>query len=204
MHKPLFPKEDHELVGEYLAGNEDAFAELLQRHQNRIFTTISLIIKDQAMAEDLFQETMIKVIRLIQDGKYDEKGKFVPWVVRIARNLAIDHYRKDRRGPLLIRENEQFDIFNNIGKSEESIEDHIIREENARYVLALIEQIPEKQREVLVMRHYGGLSFKEIADAQGVNINTALGRMRYALMNMRRSAGLAPLILKENEAEVFE
>lgn len=190
MHKPLLPKEDQELVNDYLRGSEDAFAELMARHQNRIFTTIFFIVKDRPMAEDIFQEAMIKIIRLINDGKYDEKGKFVSWAVRIARNLAIDYYRKDRRSPQMIRENEEYDIFNGIGKVEENIEERIIKEENARYVRELIKQIPEKQREVLIMRHYGGMSFKEIADVQGVNINTALGRMRYALINLRKIAGV--------------
>ena len=112
-----------------------------------------------------------------QADKYDEKGKFISWAVRIARNLAIDEYRKDRRGPKMLRENEEYDIFNTVGGTEESVEDKIIHEENAQYVQDLIKQIPEKQREVLIMRHYANMSFKEIADVQGVNINTALGRM---------------------------
>ena len=202
MHKPLLPKEDQELVNDYLKGSEDAFAELMTRHQNRIFTTIFFIVKDRPMAEDIFQESMIKIIRLINDGKYDEKGKFVSWAVRIARNLAIDYYRKDRRSPQMIRENEEYDIFNGIGKVEENIEERIIKEENARYVRELIKQIPEKQREVLIMRHYGGMSFKEIADVQGVNINTALGRMRYALINLRKIAGVEKKEFGRNEKKV--
>ena len=202
MHKPLLPKEDQELVNDYLKGSEDAFAELMARHQNRIFTTIFFIVKDRPMAEDIFQESMIKIIRLINDGKYDEKGKFVSWAVRIARNLAIDYYRKDRRSPQMIRENEEYDIFNGIGKVEENIEERIIKEENARYVRELIKQIPEKQREVLIMRHYGGMSFKEIADVQGVNINTALGRMRYALINLRKIAGVEKKEYGRNEKKV--
>ena len=202
MHKPLLPKEDQELVNDYLRGSEDAFAELMARHQNRIFTTIFFIVKDRPMAEDIFQEAMIKIIRLINDGKYDEKGKFVSWAVRIARNLAIDYYRKDRRSPQMIRENEEYDIFNGIGKVEENIEERIIKEENARYVRELIKQIPEKQREVLIMRHYGGMSFKEIADVQGVNINTALGRMRYALINLRKIAGVEKKEFGRNEKKV--
>ncbi len=190
MHEPLLPKEDQQLVREYLAGNEAAFAELMNRHQNRIFTTVFFIVKDREMAEDIFQEAMIKIVRLINAGKYDEKGKFVSWAVRIARNLAIDYYRKGKRSPQMIRENDEYDIFNGIGKVEENIEERIIKEENARYVRELIKQIPEKQREVLIMRHYGGMSFKEIADVQGVNINTALGRMRYALINLRKIAGV--------------
>lgn len=201
MHEPLLPKEDQQLVREYLVGNEAAFAELMDRHQNRIFTTVFFIVKDREMAEDIFQESMIKIIRLINAGKYDEKGKFVSWAVRIARNLAIDYYRKGKRSPQMIRENEEYDIFNGIGKVEENVEDRIIKEENARYVRELIKKIPEKQREVLIMRHYGGLSFKEIADVQGVNINTALGRMRYALINLRKIAGVDTKV-SDNEKKV--
>lgn len=201
MHKPLLPKEDQELVREYLSGHEESFAELMKRHQNRIFTTVFFIVKDRSMAEDIFQETMIKIIRLINANKYDEKGKFISWAVRIARNLAIDYYRKDKRSPQLVRENDEYDIFNSIGKVEENIEDRIIKEENARYVREMIKQIPEKQREVLIMRHYGGLSFKEIAEVQGVNINTALGRMRYALINLRKIAGVKDPTLKVSKHE---
>ena len=201
MHEPLLPKEDQQLVREYLAGNEGAFAKLMDRHQNRIFTTVFFIVKEREMAEDIFQEAMIKIIRLINAGKYDEKGKFVSWAVRIARNLAIDYYRKGKRSPQMIRENDEYDIFNGIGKVEENIEQRIIKDENARYVRELIKQIPEKQREVLIMRHYGGLSFKEIADVQGVNINTALGRMRYALINLRKIAGVDSKV-SNNEKKV--
>ncbi|MEM6270807.1 MAG: sigma-70 family RNA polymerase sigma factor [Bacteroidota bacterium] len=187
---PLEHLEDQALVHRYVMGSEDAFAELMNRHQSRIFTTIFFIVKERPLAEDIFQESMIKIIRLINAGKYDEKGKFVSWAVRIARNLAIDYYRKDKRSPQLVRENDEYDIFNGIGKIEETVEDRIIKEENARYIRELIKRIPEKQREVLIMRHYAGMSFKEIAEVQGVNINTALGRMRYALINLRKHAGM--------------
>lgn len=203
MHKPFLPKEDQQLVREYVAGNEAAFAELMERHQNRIFTTIFFIVKERTIAEDIFQESMIKIIRLINAGKYDEKGKFVSWAVRIARNLAIDYYRKERRSPQLIRENDEYDIFNGAGKTVENIEDRIIKEENARYIRELIKQIPEKQREVLIMRHYAGMSFKEIAEVQGVNINTALGRMRYALINLRKIAGVKKKV-SDNEKKVYK
>jgi RNA polymerase sigma factor (sigma-70 family) len=203
MRKPLIPKEDHELVNAFMRGDEEAFALLMDRHKNRIYTTIYFIVKEKELAEDIFQETMIKVIRLIQADKYDEKGKFFSWAMRIARNLAIDQYRKDRRGPQVLHENDNYDIFNTIDGHEESIEDKIIEEENATYVRDLIKQIPEKQREVLIMRHYGNMSFKEIADVQGVNINTALGRMRYALINLRRFMGLESKTDIRNEEEVY-
>ncbi|MFN8394330.1 MAG: sigma-70 family RNA polymerase sigma factor [Bacteroidia bacterium] len=203
MRKPLLPKEDHELVMEFRGGSEDAFGQLMDRHKNRIFTTICFIVKDRELAEDIFQETMIKIIRLIHADKYDEKGKFISWAVRIARNLAIDEYRKERRSPQMLRETEEFDVFNVVGGTEDSAEDKIIHQENVQYVQDLIKQIPEKQREVLVMRHYGNMSFKEIADVQGVNINTALGRMRYALLHLRKFVGLDAKMDVKNEEEIY-
>ena len=142
-------------------------------------------MKDRCIAEDLFQDVMIKVVRMIRAGKYNEEGKFLPWVVRIARNLAIDHFRKVQRNPIQ-RENEDYDIFNTVQRAEGSSEEKIIREENARYIRGLIQKLPDKQREVLIMRSYADLSFKEIADITDVSINTALGRMRYALLNLKK------------------
>lgn len=185
MSKPFVNSPDRELVREFIAGNDHAFATLLDRHKSRIFTTIYLIVKDRAVAEDLFQDVMIKVVKMIRAGKYNEEGKFLPWVVRIARNLSIDYFRKEQRTPLQ-RENDKFDIFNIIPQQEPSIEQCIIKDENARYVRELIQRLPDKQKEVLIMRHYGELSFKEIAKLTDVSINTALGRMRYALINLRK------------------
>jgi RNA polymerase sigma-70 factor (ECF subfamily) len=130
---------------------------------------------------------MIKVVRMIRAGKYNEEGKFLPWVIRIARNLAIDHFRKVQRNPIQ-RENEDYDIFNTIQRAEGSSEEKIIRDENARYIRGLIQKLPDKQREVLIMRSYADLSFKEIAAITDVSINTALGRMRYALLNLKKLA----------------
>ena len=144
-------------------------------------------MKDRGVAEDLFQDVMIKVVRVIRSGKYNEEGKFLPWVVRIARNLAIDHFRKMQRNPVQ-HESEDYDIFNSVLQTEESSEDRIISEENARYMRKLIQQLPDKQREVLIMRTFGELSFKEIAAITDVSINTALGRMRYALLNLKKLA----------------
>jgi RNA polymerase sigma-70 factor (ECF subfamily) len=169
----------------FMQGNDTCFDVLLCRYKTKVFTTIYLIVKDRSLAEDLFQEVMIKVVRMIREGKYNEEGKFLPWVVRIARNLAIDYFRKAQRNPMQ-RETEEFDIFSNLNYAEPSPEDHIISEENVRYIRTLIQALPEKQREVLVMRSYADLSFKEIANLTGVSINTALGRMRYALLNLRR------------------
>ena len=188
MGNKMKKSDDHQLIKEFIAGNELAFATLLERHKSRIYTTIYLIVKDRAIAEDLFQDVMIKVINKVQAGKYNEEGKFLPWVIRIARNLAIDYFRKAQRSPNFLRETEEFDIFNVITQREKSAEERIISNENARYVRALIQMLPEKQKEVLIMRQYGELSFKEIADLTGVSINTALGRMRYALINLRKLA----------------
>ncbi|MEO0638754.1 MAG: sigma-70 family RNA polymerase sigma factor [Bacteroidota bacterium] len=179
--------QDQDLIKGFMAGNELCFAELIDRYKSKVFTTIYLIVKDRGVAEDLFQDVMIKVVRMIRSGKYNEEGKFLPWVVRIARNLAIDHFRKMQRNPVQ-HESEDYDIFNSVLQTEESSEDRIISEENARYMRKLIQQLPDKQREVLIMRTFGELSFKEIAAITDVSINTALGRMRYALLNLKKLA----------------
>jgi RNA polymerase sigma factor (sigma-70 family) len=187
MDKALSKQQDRDLIKGFMNGNEQAFGCLLHRYKAKVFTTIYLIVKDRSVAEDLFQEVMIKVVRMIRSGKYNEEGKFLPWVTRIARNLAIDHFRKVQRNPLQ-RESEDYDIFGTISQTEGSAEDQIIREENRRYIRALIQQLPDKQREVLIMRTYANLSFKEIAAITDVSINTALGRMRYALLNLKKIA----------------
>lgn len=188
MDKALFAQQaDKDLIKGFVAGNDRCFDVLLNRYKTKVFTTIYLIVKDRDVAEDLFQDVMIKVVRMIRAGKYNEEGKFLPWVVRIARNLAIDHFRKVQRNPLQ-RESEDYDVFNTIQGTEPSTEERIIREENARYIRKLIQQLPDKQREVLVMRSYAEMSFKEIAQLTDVSINTALGRMRYALLNLRKLA----------------
>ncbi|MEL6593740.1 MAG: sigma-70 family RNA polymerase sigma factor [Bacteroidota bacterium] len=188
MEKALISSaEDRALIKGFMAGNEQCFTELLGRYKSKIFTTIYLIVKEREIAEDLFQDVMIKIVRMIRSGKYNEEGKFLPWVVRIARNLAIDHFRKVQRNPIQ-RESEDYDIFNSVQRAEGSAEDRIIRDENARYIRNLIQQLPDKQREVLIMRSYAELSFKEIASITDVSINTALGRMRYALLNLKKLA----------------
>jgi RNA polymerase sigma factor (sigma-70 family) len=187
MDKALSKNQDRNLIKGFINGNDRCFEVLLQKYKSKVFTTIYLIVKDRSVAEDLFQEVMIKVVRMIRSGKYNEEGKFLPWVVRIARNLAIDHFRKVQRNPIQ-HESDEYDIFNTIGRSEGSAEDKIIREENTRYIKELIQQLPDKQREVLIMRSYADLSFKEIAAITDVSINTALGRMRYALLNLKKLA----------------
>jgi RNA polymerase sigma factor (sigma-70 family) len=176
---------DKDLVHLYVSGDESALAILLSRHKSKIYTSIYLLVKDRYLAEDIFQDTFIKVINTLKSGKYNEEGKFLPWVMRIAHNLVIDHFRKEKRTPTITNQ-EGFDIFDVIGVSEESTEDKILRDQSHNELKALIQKLPEEQKEVLIMRNYADLSFKEIADLTGVSINTALGRMRYALNNLRR------------------
>ncbi len=176
---------DAELLSHYKKGNEEAFAELLNRHQDRVFTTIYVIVKDQYLAEDLMQEVFIKAIRTIKSGKYNEEGKFLPWILRIAHNLAIDQFRKNKRYPTIIME-DGTNIFNTLEFSEGSFEDQQIKQDTHDLLKRYIKELPDAQREVLVMRHYMQMSFQEIAEATDVSINTALGRMRYALINLRK------------------
>lgn len=176
---------DKKLVREYLKGNEACFEMLLRRHKNKVYSAIYLIVQDRYIAEDLFQETFIKVIRTLKSGKYNEEGKFLPWVLRIARNLSIDYFRKVQRMPS-ITNSEGTDIFSYLNLEQENREDEIVRKQNESTLRDLIKLLPEEQREVLILRHYGELSFKEIADITHVSINTALGRMRYALGNLKK------------------
>jgi RNA polymerase sigma factor (sigma-70 family) len=176
---------DSQLLALYKNGNEDAFAQLVERHKNKIFTTIYLIVKDQYIAEDLFQETFIKVINTIKSGRYNEEGKFLPWVQRIAHNLAIDHFRKAKRYPTIIMEDGS-SVFNTLEFTEESWENVQIRNDTNAMLKRFIKELPDTQREVLIMRHYMEMSFHEIAESTGVSINTALGRMRYALINLKK------------------
>lgn len=176
---------DGQLLSHYKNGNEEAFAELLNRHQDRVFTTIYLIVKDRYQAEDLMQDVFIKAIKTIKSGKYNEEGKFLPWILRIAHNLAIDHFRKQKRNPVIITEDGS-NIFNTMEFSERPIEDDHIKQDTYNLLKKYIQELPEAQKEVLVMRHYMQMSFQEIAEATDVSINTALGRMRYALINLQK------------------
>jgi RNA polymerase sigma factor (sigma-70 family) len=176
---------DSELISLYKNGNEEAFADLVNRHRNKIFTTVYMIVKDQYLAEDLLQETYIKVVNTIKSGRYNEEGKFLPWVTRIAHNLAIDHFRKAKRYPTIVMEDGS-NVFNSLEFSEDSIESQKIKEDTHALLRDLIKELPDTQKEVLMMRHYMEMSFQEIAEATGVSINTALGRMRYALINLKK------------------
>jgi RNA polymerase sigma factor (sigma-70 family) len=176
---------DQELIGKYLAGHEKALEHLIRRHKNRVFAYILMVVKDKDLAEDLFQDTFIKVINTFRSGQYKEEGKFIQWVMRIAHNLIIDHFRKAKRIPI-VENNDDYDIFDKVRIPVESVEDQLITEQIHRDVKKLIDYLPKEQKEVLVMRHYGDMSFKDIAEVTNVSINTALGRMRYALINLRK------------------
>lgn len=176
---------DQELVRQFIAGDHSALEILINKHQRKIFSYVLLIVKDQHLAEDIFQDTFIKVINTLRSGAYNEEGKFLPWVMRIAHNLVIDNFRKSKRMPT-VDNNEEYDLFETLNLFEDTIEDKIIIEQIHSDVKHLIEYLPEEQKEVLKMRHYMDMSFKEIAETTDVSINTALGRMRYALINLRK------------------
>ncbi|MBD1398540.1 sigma-70 family RNA polymerase sigma factor [Pontibacter sp. JH31] len=176
---------DSALVTLYIAGNENAFEQLVNRHKNKVFTTILLIVKDTYTAEDLMQDTFIKAIHTMKGGRYNEEGKFSSWICRIAHNLAIDFFRKEKRSPMITLEDGS-NVFNALSFAEDSAESQQIKEDTHARLRELIQTLPQAQREVLMMRHYADMSFQEIAEATGVSINTALGRMRYALINLRK------------------
>ncbi len=176
---------DQELVRQYLDGKESSFQALIERHKEKVFTKLSIMVKDKALAEDLFQDTFIKVINTLKKGKYNEEGKFLPWVMRIAHNLAIDHFRRIKKMPK-VRSNENYDVFATIKQDEMTAEDKIIKDQIMTDVKKLIEFLPKEQKEVVIMRLYYKMSFKEISESCDISINTALGRMRYALINIRK------------------
>ena len=176
---------DNELIARYQAGDESALKTLIQRYEKRLFSYILISVKNKELAEDIFQDTFIKVINTIRLGNYHEEGKFFQWIMRIANNLKIDYYRKLQRLPMF-ESNGEFNIFDILGTHEDSVEQKLIKEQIYTDIDRLVTYLPQEQREVLVMRIYQDYSFKEIADFTGVSINTALGRMRYALINLRK------------------
>ena len=188
-------KTDQELINSYIAGFESSLEELIRRHKSKVYTSIYLLVKDSYLAEDIFQDAFIKVINTLKAGKYNEEGKFLPWIIRIAHNLVIDHFRKEKRTPL-VTNNDGFDIFDVIQFHDESMEDRIIKTQTHQDLKNLIRLLPDEQKEVLIMRHYGELSFKDISEITDVSINTALGRMRYALNNLRKMIITKELSLK--------
>ena len=180
---------DKDLVSDYIKGNERGLEILITRHRSRIYSYIFATIKNKTLAEDFFQDTFIKVIKTLKGGKYNEEGKFLPWVMRIAHNLMIDYFRKQKKFRTVSgtsRDNEDLDVFSTIGYDELNIEQRLVKGQLRSDVKELIERLPEEQKEVVRLRHYYEMSFKEISDFTNVSINTALGRMRYALINLRR------------------
>lgn len=186
---------DEQLVKAYEAGSNEAFDVLLRRHQDRIFSYILRIIKNEDIANDIFQETFVKAIQTIRQGRYTENGKFPAWISRIAHNLIIDYYRQEKSENVQSSDLTDIDVLNRKELCEATIEDAIVTEQIRDDVKYLIKELPALQREVLIMRYYQGLSFKEIAEITGVSINTALGRMRYAILNLRRIANEKDIIL---------
>ena len=179
---------DKQLVDSYKNGNVASFNLLLERHQNKVFSYILMLVKDRQLADDLFQDTFLKIIRTIKAGAYKEEGKFIQFAMRIAHNLVIDHFRKSNRLPMTDAVNKEYDILDNAKYTDPLVEDAMVNDQVYADLRKMIDFLPEEQKEVLNMRMYADMSFKEIADATNVSINTALGRMRYALINLRRMA----------------
>lgn len=176
---------EQELVQLYLEGSEKAFEILLHRHKRKVWSHIYLLVRDREIADDLFQDVFIKVVHTLKSGKYNEEGKFLPWVMRIAHNIVIDHFRRVKKMPMT-RSNDDHDVFATQAQPGKNIEQQLVNVQIDADVRKLIDNLPEEQREVVIMRTYLNMSFKEIADLTEVSINTALGRMRYALINMRK------------------
>jgi len=194
----LLKLSDQNLVSLYIKGNEDALEVIVNRHRARIFSYIIATIKDKTLAEDFFQDTFIKVIKTLRGGRYNEEGKFLPWVMRIAHNLMIDYFRKAKRFRAVRgrnSDNEEIDVFNTIRNEELNIEELLVKDQLRSDVKELIERLPDEQREVVKLRYYYDMSFKEISEFTDVSINTALGRMRYALINLRKVVGEHSVIL---------
>ncbi|HIE45478.1 MAG TPA: sigma-70 family RNA polymerase sigma factor [Flavobacteriaceae bacterium] len=192
--KKRFLQEDSVLVSDYIKGNEKALEVLIVRHKQRIYSFIYSKVYDRDVTEDVFQDTFIKVINTLRKGKYNEEGKFLPWVMRIAHNLVIDHFRKNSRMPKF-RNTAEFDIFSVLSDGTLNAETQLINDQIHNDVRELMKELPEDQKEVLVMRLYKDMSFKEISEITNVSINTALGRMRYALINLRKLVDEKNIIL---------
>ena len=189
---------DEKLVKHYLTGNTHALERLINKHRDRIFLYIISKVKIQSLAEDIFQDTFLKVIKSLKKGKYNEQGKFLPWVMRIAHNLVIDHFRKSKRISIIqnLKKDSDFDVLNLISDESKNFEKNILKKEQFKELNYIIDKLPEDQKEVLIMRYYEDLSFKEIADKSNVSINTSLGRMRYALINLRKIMSECKIDLK--------
>ena len=181
----MIKKTDHELIDLFVGGNLEALEVLVLRHKDKLYTSILFLVKDKYLAEDIFQEVFIRIIDTMRSGRYTEEGKFLPWAMRIAHNLCVDHFRKVKRSPT-IRTGEDKDIFEVLNFSEECAETKMMKRQSHDRVREMLDKLPEDQREVIILRHYADMSFKEIAAMTNCSINTALGRMRYGLINLRK------------------
>lgn len=195
MKNKLFQNSDEYLVSQYINGEESALETLINRYQQKVFSYILMVVRDKETAEDLFQDTFIKVINTLRVGNYREEGKFNQWIMRITRNLIIDHFRKSQKMSFVDNSNENGSFFDNFSEPSHSVEQIMITNQIHESLRSLIKLLPEKQQEVLIMRLYQDMSFKEIADITNVSINTALGRMRYAILNLRKMVDEKNIIL---------
>lgn len=186
---------DQTLLNHYLSGDRNAISELIERHSRRVRDYIHMMVKDRDAAEDIFQETFVKAVRVIDEGRYADNGKFLSWVLRIAHNQVIDYFRARRQDRSVNETEAGYDVLGSLRLSEGTVEDALVSEQIARDIRALVELLPAEQREVVMMRYFSNLSFKEIAEQTDVSINTALGRMRYALINLRRMIREKNLVL---------
>lgn len=182
---PLSKLTDNDLINLFVAGNVNALEVLVLRHKDKLYTSILFLVKDKYLAEDIFQDVFIRIIDTMRGGRYTEEGKFLPWAMRIAHNLCVDHFRKVKRTPT-IKTGENQDIFEVLNFTEDSAEDKMMKKQSHNRVKDMLDQLPEDQREVIILRHYADMSFKEIASLTNCSINTALGRMRYGLINLRK------------------
>ena len=186
---------DQKLLNCYLSGDRNAISQLIERHSRRVRDYIQMMVKDGDVADDIFQETFIKAVRVIDEGRYTDNGRFLSWILRIAHNQVIDHFRAQKQNRQLNEAEAGYDVLGTLRLAERTVEDEIVCEQIASDVRRMVELLPDEQREVVMMRCYSGLSFKEIAEQTGVSINTALGRMRYALINLRKMIKEKNLIL---------
>ena len=186
---------DRVLLNHYLSGNRSAMSQLIERHSRRVRDYINMMVKDRDVAEDIFQETFIKAVRVIDEGRYTDNGKFLSWILRIAHNQVIDHFRAQRQDKAVTESEAGYDMLGTLKLAERTVEDAMVSQQIERDVRSLVELLPSEQREVVMMRYFSGLSFKEIAEQTNVSINTALGRMRYALINLRRMIKEKNLVL---------
>ena len=186
---------DQVLLNNYLSGDRNAISRLIERHSRRVRDYINMMVKDRDVTEDIFQETFIKAVRVIDEGRYTDNGKFLSWILRIAHNQVIDHFRAQRQSKAVTESEAGYDVLGTLRFAERTVEDSMVSDQIERDVRALVELLPAEQREVVMLRYFSGLSFKDIAEQTEVSINTALGRMRYALINLRRMIKEKNLVL---------